>query len=328
MAIYAYGTPGPEGTPFIYESLIKEKISRFLWSYFHDCDLNRLKNLPWNKMNADEKNSWSHAHRLLEFKPGDWIMHINVPEWGKVTAAHVVSEYFYQNPLSYALNDGRYCFEVDEVFTFDRNDPRVHPLFSSRLKLRGGLWRIYCEEEFRESLKNLRDKKSEEISQDFYLIEEVQATLDKLTERIQANNPGKTFETFLAEIFRNVPGVNEVIVNGSGFGTDYGADLIVNYTSRIIGDLTEEKTMVVQVKSYTGEHWDTAAVDQLKDAIKKFDADAGMIITTGKMTEALDKKFNELVEEMKKNNVAVFILAGADVTKFILKYWKEYSSMI
>lgn len=328
MAVYAYGTPENEAIPFVYESLTNEKISRFLWSYFDNCDLNRLKNLSWQDMTEDEKNCWSHAHRLLNFKIGDWIMHINVPSWGLVTAAKICSEYFYQNPLPYALNDGRHCFEVDEVFTFDRNDIRVHPKFSSRLKLRGGLWQIYCEEEFKKSLENLKNKKPEQLPQDFYLSEEVKNILDKLTERIQANNPGKTFETFLAKVFRNVPGVTEVIENGFGWGTDHGADLIVNYTSTIIGDLTEEKTMVVQVKSYEGEHWDTKAVDQLKDAINKYNAASGMIITTGKMTETLDKKFNELVEEMKKNNISVFILAGADVTKFILKYWKEYSAMI
>ena len=328
MAIYAFGTPEQEAIPIIYESLTKNHISRFLWSYFDNCDLNRLKNLDWQKMSEDERNCWSHAHRLLEFEPGDWIMHINVPSWGLVTAAKICSGYFYQNPLPYSLNDGRHCFEVDEVFTFDRNDIRVHPKFSARLKLRGGLWRIYCEEEFYKTLDNLKNRTPAELSQNFYLADEVKITLDKLTERIQANNPGKSFESFLAEIFRNVPRVVNVVENGSGYGTDYGADLIITYSAAVIGDLTEEKTMVVQVKSYEGEHWDTKAVDQLKDAINKYDAASGMIITTGKMTEALDKKFSELVEEMKKNNISVFILAGADVAKFILKYWKDYTSMI
>ena len=39
MAIYAYGKPGDEGKSFVYDSLINQKISRFLWSWFHDCNL-------------------------------------------------------------------------------------------------------------------------------------------------------------------------------------------------------------------------------------------------------------------------------------------------
>ena len=84
-AIYAYGTPNdPKDIDFIYESLTKHNISRFLWSYFDNCDLNRLKDVKWKDMSDDEKKCWKKARRLLDFKEGDWILHINVPEYGKV----------------------------------------------------------------------------------------------------------------------------------------------------------------------------------------------------------------------------------------------------
>ena len=30
-------------------------------------------------MTADEKASWKYGRRLLSFKPGDWVLHKNVP---------------------------------------------------------------------------------------------------------------------------------------------------------------------------------------------------------------------------------------------------------
>ena len=69
-------------------------------------NLNRLKNVQWDSMTADEKSSWKYGRRLLSFKPGDWVLHKNVPEYGKVTAARLSSEYFYQNPLPSRVRTG------------------------------------------------------------------------------------------------------------------------------------------------------------------------------------------------------------------------------
>ena len=70
MAIYAYGEP-KGNQQFVYDSLVNQNISRFLWSWFDNCDLNRLKNVHPNRMSPDERESWSHGHRLLDFQPGD-----------------------------------------------------------------------------------------------------------------------------------------------------------------------------------------------------------------------------------------------------------------
>ena len=155
MAIYAYGSPHDDIEPFIYDSLVNQKNSRFLWSWFHDCNLNRLRNVDWNKMTADEKVTWKYGHRLLEFKPGDWVIHKHIPTYGKMTAARLASEYFYQNPLSAPDTDGRQCFRVDRVFTFARKDNRVHPDFYRKLNVRGTLYQVYSEKEFYQSLLEL-----------------------------------------------------------------------------------------------------------------------------------------------------------------------------
>ena len=353
MAIYAYGSPHDAIKPFIYDSLVNQNISRFLWSYFDNCDLNRLKNVPWDRMSPDEKESWKHGHRLLDFRPGDWIIHKNIPSWGQVTAARLSSEYFYQAKIPHG--DGRQCFHVDKVFTFDRKDKRVHPNLYRSITARGYLHKVYSDKEFYESLAELGYKfdesdyeaaaqfrsvivskpdkvkpvvevmpivdKPEDSSKDIFLNREANEILGDFTKSIYRNKPGKRLENFLAEVFRRIPGVTDVDENGAGWGSDYGADLIVKYNlERIKGVELEEQTWVVQIKSYGGEYWDTNAVVQLKNAIEVFDANVGIIITTGERTQTLETAFNNLADEMSKKNVAVHLIAGVEVAQFVLRY--------
>lgn len=115
----------------------------------------------------------------------------------------------------------------------------------------------------------------------------------------------------MAEVFRKVPDVIEVKENGAGWKTDFGADLIVK---------TKKDLIVVQVKSFVGEVWNTACVDQIKTAIEKFDATYGIIITTGQSTPVLDNAVKKLADDMKKKNIKVRLVSGAGVAKFVLKY--------
>ena len=80
MAVYAYGEP-KGNQQFVYDSLVKDGISRFLWSWYHDSNLKRLRSVPRDQMTADEQATWSKGHRLLDFCVGDWVLHKNVPEW-------------------------------------------------------------------------------------------------------------------------------------------------------------------------------------------------------------------------------------------------------
>ena len=328
MAFYAYGDPQEGARQFVYDSLVNDKISRYLWSWYPNCDLNRLAKLSRDNMTADEQTSWSKGHRLLGFRPGDWVIHKNVPEWGQCTAARLSSEYFYQEQLPASRGDGRYCFHVDRVFKFVRGDGRAHSIITSRLKnVKGALYQIRFEKEFYESLialgyelDDIDKKRLAELDIDETKIDadhfkrEVNYVLEDLTSVIQRSHPDKDLEHFLAEVFRKIPGVIEVKENGSGWKTDFGADLIVKSKKNLI---------VVQVKSFDGEVWNTACVDQIKTAIEKFDTTYGIIITTGQSTPVLDTAVKKLADDMKKKNIKVRLVSGAGVAKFVLKYGLE-----
>ncbi|WP_017220148.1 restriction endonuclease [Moritella dasanensis] len=326
MAIWAFNKPGDEAVKYISNSA-KNGVSRFGWSWFDSANLNGLKSKPWEKMDDDEHNVWKQARFLLDITEGDWIVHINVPSWGKCLAAKVDKQYSFDAKIETDdFDDYRHCIGIDResVVIFDRNDANVMPLVSRKLKLRGRYWRIYCEDKFHESITNLKSNNVDlkgESHGTYFLKKDLSAPLATITSLIQQNHPEKKLECFLAEVFRNIPTVENVKVNGSGWGTDYGADLIVEYKSGlpIVGLETIEK-VVVQVKSYTNEHWETKAVDQIEVAIQQYDADAGMLITTGNKTEHLEQAIDKLSSDINK---PISLLAGTDVARFVLKFYGD-----
>lgn len=322
MNVWAFNAPDESSLEFVSESL-KKGISRFGWSYTDNADIRQIADKYWEEMTDDEVEIWRKASFLTNIKKGDWIVHINVPYWGAVTAGQVIVEYDFEAEDN-EIGDFRHFFKLDieTIVEFERNDPNVHPLISRKLKLRGKHWKIYAEKEFFESLENIKNNTIQLTSNTsvglHYLQQEILPFFDQITKIIHSTHPEKKLEYFLADIFKNIPNVTEVKVNGSGWGTDHGADIIVKYASGLeIFGLNREEILVVQVKSYEGEHWSTNAVNQIKTAIDKFEATAGMIITTANSTPHIEEEIDKVSNEL---NIPISLIAGENVAKFVLKY--------
>ena len=148
MAIYVYGGPQNENlVKFVYDSLVSEGISRFFWSYKENFDLNILAAKREEELTFEEREVKAKAEFLLSIKPGDYIIHVNVPKDGEVTVGKVIEGYFFQKDLPAGQTDGRHCLRVKVIASFRRDDPRVYPEMSKRLKLRGSHWEISQEYE-------------------------------------------------------------------------------------------------------------------------------------------------------------------------------------
>ncbi len=344
MKIYALKGPSSEDygqdklkeiQQFLSDS-IKNGVSRFGWSYIDTADLTTLQTKQWQEMDEKEKNCWAKAHFLLEVQKGDWIVHINLPYWGACLAGQVIETYsFEQNGND--LGDYRHLLKLDKnsIVEFKRNDDRVLPIISSRLKLQGRYWTIQYIDEFLQTIKNLKEeslgKKENENNGIFYLKKELSPLLKNMTEKIQKTHPAGKLENFIAEVFRKIPSVVKVNEYGrhKGWGTDSGADLIVTYKSGLsISNLEKEEILVVQVKSYTGKHFEKNAVKQIETAIKKFQANAGLIITTAESTDDLEKEIEKLSNRLSmpeqdgglNKPIPIGLIAGEEVAKFVLKY--------
>ncbi len=301
----------------------KKGVGRFGWGYISTANLydlrKKIKNEGWNALSADEQKCYRGQTFLLDFKENDYVVCINVPEYGKCTLARVTGPYFW----SYEDPDFNHRFPVDpkSVFVFDRNDAIVHPALSARLKLRGRFWRIYLKKEFEELVENLRKSKDGQLHTQetkFDLLKKaIQPSLAEITQQIHHTLPNIDLEGLIAQVFENVPGIIEVEKKG-GSG-DHGADLILHFESGpSVLELQEQRTCVVQVKSYEGVHRDTKAVDDIRKALDYWQADMGLIVSTASSSsKALDDELDQLREITGK---PVSLLIGEDVAAFVLRW--------
>ena len=74
--------------------------------------------------------------------------------------------------------------------------------------------------------------------------------------------------------------------------------------------------IVVQVKSYKGDVLDTKAVEQIEKALDHYkEANAGVIITTGKRTETLE---NAVAKARDKLRCDIDLLTGKELAQFVI----------
>ena len=146
----------------------------------------------------------------------------------------------------------------------------------------------------------------------------------QITQVIHETHPNTALEGLVAEVIKRMPSIIKDSVKWQGGAGDYGADIRFEYEEHIpFPELDSAKTrkVVVQVKSFEGEHWDTRAVEDIERALEKYQADSGLIISTAdKSSDAFEKKLEELRMDIGK---PIGLLIGSDVAKFVLKYGQD-----
>ena len=296
----------------LYKSIKEDGKSRFGWSYY---DENNLKGDTWSEWHSKQIF-------LLGVKEGDLIVHIDLSPKGQCVAAEVVKPYAFDEGLSCSWRhetetpDFRHCFEIDKesIIEFDRRDPRIIP--SVNLTPRRRFHRVKKIAEFNQSMRYLKEGIDPEKVNHLKNKVQDEEFLEKISTIIQEMNRGKKLESFLAEVFEKVPGVEHVERNGFGFGTDHGADLIIDMCT----ELGHQHLVIVQVKSYEGTLVDPKAVEQVKEGIKFYKGTAGMVITTAKISEKLEEKEQEVFKEIK---IPIDLYDGTELAKFVIKYAPE-----
>ncbi len=147
--IYALKVKGMEQEVF---RSLQQGEGRFGWSYIENADLHYLRD-KWRKGGWDSLTTEGQACYqcfLLDIKPNDNVVFVNVPQWGQCTLARVTGPYFWKKDDA----DFNYRFHVDpeSVRVFDRNDAIVPRRLSAKLKLQGRWWRLYDRDLFRQLL--------------------------------------------------------------------------------------------------------------------------------------------------------------------------------
>lgn len=261
---------------------------------------------------------------LLRIKKGDWIVHVNSPRFGHCVAVQAADEYGFDEGVKCSWGtDFRNFIPVDPstIVEFDRNDPNVVPSVNLAPMRRGQ--RILQVDDFFRTLDNLRHSRfsssDPELRGVAHLRERVdQDFLPRITELIHRMNRSKDFERFLHQVFEVMPNTVS-IQNGFGWKSDQGADLIVVFQTPVIG-VTLTTKLVVQAKSYEGNHYDLSAVSQLVEAVEAFKADGALLITTAQKTEELEDR---LLDAAQQTGKAMDLIAGNDVARFVIRYAPE-----
>jgi hypothetical protein len=277
----------------------------------------------WEQSDSLHEKWYGKNAFLLRVKEGDWIVHVNMPSYGKCVAVKTVGEYAFDEGVQCSWgSDFNNFIPVDPktIIEFKRNNPNILP--SVNLAPRKRAQRVLKVSDFLTSIENLKEGKYNSTKKQdksiIHLQEKVTKLLPQITGHIQEMNKSKEFERFLHRIFSGMPNTVS-IQNGFGWRTDNGADLLVEFDNPIIGINVTTK-LVVQAKSYSGKHFDTNAIDQIVERIKEYNADAGLLITTANETEVLEEYLGKKTEEIGKT---IDVIAGNEVTKFVLRYAPE-----
>ncbi len=154
-----------------------------------------------------------------------------------------------------------------------------------------------------------------------FLFKEIKPLLEQITEKIHHTHPSSALEVPVAETLKKVLGVKEVTLQG-GAG-DHGADIIITFETGLpISGFQQQKTCVVQVKSFEGEHWDTQAIEDIKRAFSHYpEAEMGLIVSTARSSST---SFDEELEKLReKTGKPISLLIGQDVATFFLRFGSQ-----
>ena len=118
----------------------------------------------WEQEKSLKEEYFGANRMLLEIKPGDWIVHVNSPEYHQCIAVKVKSEYGYDEGIDCSWGkDFNNYFEVDidSMIEFNRKDPNILP--SVNLKPRHRIERVHKDGDFFKSIENLKAAKDSEV---------------------------------------------------------------------------------------------------------------------------------------------------------------------
>jgi hypothetical protein len=195
----------------------------------------------WEQQGSLRKNWFGKNAFLLRIRKGDWIVHVNMPSYGNCVAVQALGEYDFDEGIACSWGNGKdfnnfIPVDASTFVEFNRNNPNILPSVNLSPLRRGQ--RVLQVQDFLESIENLKEGKfnatKPKDANFIHLQEKINGLLPQITTQIHEMNKSKDFERFLHKIFDNMPNTFS-IQNGFGWGTDNGADLIVEFENPIIG---------------------------------------------------------------------------------------------
>jgi hypothetical protein len=141
-----YENPYYEKEMDLMRSSLKKGISRFWNGERNLIELGRK--YDDNKLTIEERKFYEKNRFLLDIRKGDWLVNINMPEWGFCTAGVVKETYKHDNSQNNIIGgNNSESMNYSNTITLDKNTMRIFrrndrkiTQFSARLKLQGAHW--------------------------------------------------------------------------------------------------------------------------------------------------------------------------------------------
>lgn len=321
LSIYALKVDN--GWAWLVHEWLKSGDGRFGWSYVETADLHELRSRVasdgWDSLTDEERDCYHEA--LLSLDCGDYVVYVNVPEWGQCTLAEVTGKYFWRC----ADNDFNHRFSVDRnsVCSFDTNDTMVPQGLRVRLKRRPRCYRINAEEEFGrlvEALQHGAKTQPRTLADNPHsLTDETEPFLSTVAEKIRHVHPDSDLEHLLEQVFRRVPGVRSVTRQATA--GDLGTDLVVEFELGSIPQLLQ--TLVVQIRPGQGILMNPTAADDIRHTFRAYDADMALFVSAAVIPgPAVERQLDRLREKTLK---PVALLSGDELAAFL---WRHGSDLL
>jgi hypothetical protein len=306
---------------------LRQGRARFGWSYDDALDPRdlkaRLARSGRGSLADEEQKAIARTAFLLDVRPGDYFVYINMPSYGRCTTVRIVdhggtepNSLFQYTPHwgDPSQHDFRSMLPCEFLFDFDRNSEVVHPYLSRRLKLIGAHWTIGDKEKFEELLRNLPAGAPGKAPHE-RLREQLEGPLLAISDHIRQTYPEKKLESFVLGVLSQLRRLQDV---KKGPDVD-GADLAFTFDGGIETlDLERTEICAVQVKCYVDVIDDTRAVDDVRRAFDSGTYTCGLIVTTARSaSEQFQSALDRLREQSGK---PVGLILARDLAALFLRY--------
>ena len=311
---------------------LRQGRARFGWSYRSSLDPRLVKakiaSGGWDSLDKAEQEGITKTAFLLDVKPGDYFVYINMPFYGRCTAVKLVERegvgsdnFFHYTPEwgDPPQHDFRNMLPCKFLFDFDRNADVVHPYLSRRLKLMGSHWTIGDKEKFEELLRDLQTGAQGKAANE-RLVEQIEEQLLTIGDRIRQTYPEENLESFVLRVLARMPRVQDV---KKGPDVD-GADLVFTFDGGIETlDLERIEVCAVQVKCYEDVIDDTRAIEDVERAFDSKAYTCGLTVTTA---QSASEHFQSALDHLReKSGKPVGLILARELAAHFLRYGQDRS---
>ena len=144
----------------------------------------------WDQLGSLRENYHGKNGFLLRIRKGDWLVHVNMPSYGKCVAVQTIGEYQYDDGLECTWGEDYNNFfqiDPDSLVEFDRNDPNIVPSVNLTPMRRGQ--RVLQVKDFLESIENIQAGRFDRNNEELKGLVHLRRKIEKLLPEIHTTTP-------------------------------------------------------------------------------------------------------------------------------------------